>query len=165
MVSATLNISETDSFMQLDPHLYWMVFLIITRYLISKMMNSRRINSMENYCAFSKNHKCINWTDYIATRYELEEANTLCHGNWIEIERKNEYIHRTTATAGIAGRTWHLISLWISVCLSLKGLAFARPSSLPLKFAPHKRPSRKTLNKFGKPSRTLIIRYMTIFIA
>ena len=45
---------------------------------------------MENYCAFSKNHKCINWTDYIATRYELEEANTLCHGNWIEIERKNE---------------------------------------------------------------------------
>ena len=41
---------------------------------------------MENYCAFSKNHKCINWTDYIATRYELEEANTLCHGNWIEIE-------------------------------------------------------------------------------
>lgn len=43
---------------------------------------------MENYCAFSKNHKCINWTDYIATRYELEEANTLCHGNWIEIERK-----------------------------------------------------------------------------
>ena len=66
---------------------------------------------MENYCAFSKNHKCINWTDYIATRYELEEANTLCHGNWIEIERKNEYIHRTTATVGIAGRTWHLISL------------------------------------------------------
>lgn len=41
---------------------------------------------MENYCAFSKNHKCINWTDYITTRYELEEANSLCHGNWIEIE-------------------------------------------------------------------------------
>lgn len=63
---------------------------------------------MENYCAFSKNHKCINWTDYIATRYELEETNTLCHGNWIEIERKKRVY---TATAGIAGRTWHLISL------------------------------------------------------
>ena len=156
MVSATLNISETDSFMQLDPHLYWMVFLIITRYLISKMMNSRRINSMENYCAFSKNHKCINWTDYIATRYELEEANTLCHGNWIEIERKNEYIHRTTATAGIAGRTWHLISLWIIVCLSLKGLAFARPSS-----SSSWKPSRRTHSNYIvfiiKLSKTLII--------
>ena len=52
---------------------------------------------MENYCAFSKNHKYINWTDYIATRYELEEANTLCHGNRIEIERKNEYIQQLQA--------------------------------------------------------------------
>ena len=52
---------------------------------------------MENYCAFSKNHKCMNWTDYITTRYELEEANTLCHDNWIEIERKNEYIQQFQA--------------------------------------------------------------------
>ena len=29
---------------------------------------------MENYCAFSKNHKCLNWTDYELTRYELEET-------------------------------------------------------------------------------------------
>ena len=49
---------------------------------------------MENYCAFSKNHKCINWTDYIVTRYELEEANDLCHSNWIEIEHKCEYIRQ-----------------------------------------------------------------------
>lgn len=47
---------------------------------------------MNNYCAFSKNHTCIKWTDYEITRHELEEADELCHGNWIEIERKNEYI-------------------------------------------------------------------------
>ncbi len=47
---------------------------------------------MNNYCAFSKDHKCINWTDYEMTRYELEEANDLCHGNWIEIQHQQEYI-------------------------------------------------------------------------
>ena len=47
---------------------------------------------MENYCAFSKNHKCIKWNDYIITKHELEEADSLCHANWIEIERKNKYI-------------------------------------------------------------------------
>ena len=47
---------------------------------------------MENYCAFSKNHKCILWTDYEITREELSECHTLCHGNWIEIERKYKYI-------------------------------------------------------------------------
>ena len=47
---------------------------------------------MENYCAFSKNRKCLNWTDYELTRYELEEASSLCQANWIEIEQKNEYI-------------------------------------------------------------------------
>lgn len=47
---------------------------------------------MENYCAYSKNHKCIKWTDYQLTRYELEEADSLCHGNYIEIQRKNAYI-------------------------------------------------------------------------
>lgn len=47
---------------------------------------------MENYCAFSNNHLCPLWMDYKLTRYELEEANTLCHGNWIEIERKYKYI-------------------------------------------------------------------------
>jgi len=40
---------------------------------------------MENYCAFSKNHKCLKWMDYELTRFELEEADALCHGNWIEI--------------------------------------------------------------------------------
>ena len=47
---------------------------------------------MENYCAFSKNHKCILWTDYEITREEFSECHTLCHGNWIEIERKYKYI-------------------------------------------------------------------------
>ena len=46
-----------------------------------------------NYsCAFSKNHKCPMWTDYIVTRPKLEEADELCHGNWIEIQRKTLYI-------------------------------------------------------------------------
>ena len=49
---------------------------------------------MENYCAFSKNHKCIKWNDYMITKHELEEADSLCHANWIEIERKNKYIQQ-----------------------------------------------------------------------
>ena len=31
-------------------------------------------------------------TDYEITREELSECHTLCHGNWIEIERKYKYI-------------------------------------------------------------------------
>lgn len=41
---------------------------------------------MNNYCAFSKDHHCIKWQDYILTRQELEACDELCHGNWIEIE-------------------------------------------------------------------------------
>lgn len=52
---------------------------------------------MENYCAFSKNHTCLKWLDYIITRQELEEADSLCHGNWIEI-RKRCIIARFVAT-------------------------------------------------------------------
>ena len=52
---------------------------------------------MSNYCAFSKNHKCIQWTDYEITRYELEEANELCHGNWIEIQHLRNHIDRLQA--------------------------------------------------------------------
>ena len=47
---------------------------------------------MENYCAFSKDHTCLKWLDYTLMLHELEEADSLCHGNWIEIERKNQYI-------------------------------------------------------------------------
>ena len=48
---------------------------------------------MTDYCAFSKNHKCIQWTDYEITRYELEEANEVCQSNWIEIQHQREYIN------------------------------------------------------------------------
>ena len=41
---------------------------------------------MNNYCAFSKDHHCIKWQDYVSARLELEECDELCHGNWIEIE-------------------------------------------------------------------------------
>lgn len=34
----------------------------------------------------------LKWLDYVITRQELEEADSLCHGNWIEIQRKNQYI-------------------------------------------------------------------------
>lgn len=47
---------------------------------------------MNNYCAFSDNHKCIKWTDYIVARDELDEADTLCHENWIELEHHRQYI-------------------------------------------------------------------------
>lgn len=53
---------------------------------------ARKAVPMTDYCAFSKEHKCIQWTDYEITRHELEEANELCHGNWIEIEHQREYI-------------------------------------------------------------------------
>lgn len=47
---------------------------------------------MTDYCAFSKSNKCIKWMDYELTRQELEEADELCHGNWIEIQHLHEYI-------------------------------------------------------------------------
>ena len=47
---------------------------------------------MDEYCAFSKDHKCLKWEDYEFRRHELEEADNLCHSNWIEIQRLREYI-------------------------------------------------------------------------
>ena len=39
-------------------------------------------------------HKCIKWVDYEITRVALEEADTLCHGNWIEIQNLYQYIDK-----------------------------------------------------------------------
>ena len=47
---------------------------------------------MNDYCAFSKDHQCIKYADYELTRFELEEADQLCHGNWIEIQRLQDRI-------------------------------------------------------------------------
>lgn len=47
---------------------------------------------MLNYCAFIKDHKCIKWEDYQLMMQEIEEADELCHGNWIEIEKNNTTI-------------------------------------------------------------------------
>lgn len=52
---------------------------------------------MTDYCAFSNKHDCIKWTDYQLTRHELEEADELCHGNWIEIQHLRNYIDRLQA--------------------------------------------------------------------
>lgn len=49
---------------------------------------------MTDYCAFSKDHKCIKFADYELTRQELEDADELCHGNWIEIQHLRDYIAR-----------------------------------------------------------------------
>ncbi len=56
------------------------------------LKQTRKAVPMTDYCAFSKNHKCIKWSDYELTRFELEEADELCHGNWIEIQHQREYI-------------------------------------------------------------------------
>ena len=60
---------------------------------------------MKNHCAFSKNHSCPLWTDYELTCYELEEANSLCHGNWIEIERQYKYMDITVRQSRQSGLT------------------------------------------------------------
>ena len=46
---------------------------------------------MNDSRTFCKDHKCIKWTDELF-RYELEEANDVCYGNWIEIQHQREYI-------------------------------------------------------------------------
>ena len=59
---------------------------------------------MTDYCAFSKNHRCIKYIDYETTRLELEEANELCHGNWIEIQRlqtRIEQLEQLLISSGI----------------------------------------------------------------
>ena len=58
---------------------------------------------MENYCAFSKNHKCLKWTDYQLTLFELKEADETCHGNWIEIQRLSERVHLLETLLSKAG--------------------------------------------------------------
>lgn len=47
---------------------------------------------MIDYCAFSNDHTCVKWMDYELTRFELEELDQLCHGNWIEIQRLRSYV-------------------------------------------------------------------------
>ncbi len=47
---------------------------------------------MTEYCAANKTHKCIKWQDYEMTFHELEEADELCHGIWIEIQKSHKYI-------------------------------------------------------------------------
>lgn len=52
---------------------------------------------MTDYCSFSKDCKCIKFTDYEITRHELEKDDELCHGNCIEIQHLREYIDRLQA--------------------------------------------------------------------
>ena len=52
---------------------------------------------MNDYCSFSKDHKCMKWADYELTRHELEEADDLCHSNWIEMQQLYDYIDKLKA--------------------------------------------------------------------
>lgn len=59
---------------------------------------------MNDYCAFSKDHRCIKWMDYNLTLQELEEADQMCHGNWIEIEHlrnRGDLLEKLLQKAGI----------------------------------------------------------------
>lgn len=47
--------------------------------------------SITSYLLYEKGLKCIKFTDYELTRHELEEADELCHGNWIEIRHLRDY--------------------------------------------------------------------------
>lgn len=66
----------------------------------------RKEAAMNNYCAFSNDGKCIKWMDYQLTRQELEEADELCHGNWIEIQRQRKYIELLQAILQENGITY-----------------------------------------------------------
>ena len=84
---------------------------------------------MENYCTFSKNHKCLNWTDYELTRYELEDARQ----TGLKLNKKmntyNYYRHYLTITVS------HIQSN--NNVLTLKGSGFRQT----LIFAPQVCPS------------------------
>lgn len=41
---------------------------------------------------FVKHGKCLKWENYEHSRHELEEADNLCHSNWIEIQQLQKYI-------------------------------------------------------------------------
>lgn len=60
--------------------------------LLISRADQRRILKVNEYCAFSKEHKCLKWADYEITRHELEEADELCHLNWLEIQRLYAHI-------------------------------------------------------------------------
>ena len=40
---------------------------------------------------------CLKWIDYEIIREQLEEADELCHGNWIEIQHMRDYIDQLQA--------------------------------------------------------------------
>ena len=44
---------------------------------------------MENYCAFSKNHACLKWLDYVITRQELEEADLVLCQDLVQVKMRN----------------------------------------------------------------------------
>ena len=100
---------------------------------------------MENSCIFSKDHKCILRLEYEITRQELEECHTLCHGNWIEIERKYKYIQELRHLLdehGIPYPEEYEIDYII-----FKGLVLCQTLFHTLKLAPHERPSTQPLTK------------------
>jgi len=59
---------------------------------------------MNNFCAFSKNKKCLKWMDYEISRLALEDADMLCHDNWVEIQHlqeRTEFLEKLLKQSGI----------------------------------------------------------------
>lgn len=84
-LTLTDAISIDEIFLDMDEHCKYA--LVIQDFHTGNpidLLRSRRSNVTEPSCPL--------WTDYELTCYELEEANSLCHGNWIEIERQYKYI-------------------------------------------------------------------------
>ena len=111
---------------------------------------------MKNHCAFSKNHSCPLWTDYELTCYELEEANSLCHGNWIEIERQYKYIQtlqKILSENDIPYPNeydfWIIIQEGLELFQTLKLATQVCPSNQPLTTDPQL--VRQTLKNFDYP--------------
>ncbi len=61
---------------------------------------------MENYCAFSKNHTCLKWLDYVITRQELE-GSRLSLSRKLDRDSTQEPIH--SDPTGDSGQQSHLI--------------------------------------------------------
>lgn len=68
---------------------------------------------MNNYCAFSNNHQYLKWNNYQVTRYELEEADELCHCNQLalaSLQKRVMQLERLLVEHGIY--ILHIISIY-----------------------------------------------------
>ena len=58
-----------------------------------KQLDGMNVSAKPVRTSWNDDHTVF-WEDYELTRHELEEADALCHGNWIEIQKLYEYIEK-----------------------------------------------------------------------